>query len=157
MTLSNYYAARKLMFEMDRELIADPNTRPASLHQIEETEQRLKVKFPPSYRQFLADFGSGGFEGWEIYGIGCDLMGSGIISSTLKRRSDVTLDPKYVIIEDGGDGTYVAIDTGERDVASECPLVRLSVDGKPIEHVSDSFGTWLLDELTWRMSPDIEP
>jgi antitoxin YobK len=156
MTIEHYISARKLLLEGDHELDID-KPLPARPELIRKAEQALGVIFPPSYRQFLTDFGSGGFGSLEVYGIlGADFKNSGIpdgIWYTLKKRQDhnVELARKYVIIEHGGDGTCVAIDTSRRDIDGECPLVRIGLDGEPVEPVSDSFGSWLLDEVTWRI------
>lgn len=64
---------------------------------------------------------------------------------TLNERSSIELDPAYVLIGDGGDGTYYALDTRYVDAAGENPVVRLSVDAKQSKKVTDSFGSCLLN------------
>jgi antitoxin YobK len=156
--MKHYESARRLLHEGHGLEVDGPQPAPAEL--IRKAEQALGLTFPPSYRQFLLDFGTGGFGSLEVYGIvGEDFDKSSVpdgIWCTLDERKNSGLDRRYLLVQSGGDGTYVAIDSGQSDDAGECPLVRLSIDGKPSEHVGDSFGAWLLDELTWRMSPDLE-
>jgi antitoxin YobK len=154
--MEQYETARKLLLSGHGTQVDAP--QPVSDELVKKAEQTLGITFPPSYRQFLSDFGTGGFGSLEVYGIvGEDFVNSGIpdgIWCTLEERKNSGLDRKYLLVQSGGDGSYVAIDSSRCDVFGECPLVRLSVDGKPIELVSDSFGSWLLDELTWRASTD---
>jgi antitoxin YobK len=35
---------------------------------IEDAEQRLNVRFPPTYKRFLTEYGAGSFGGSEFYG-----------------------------------------------------------------------------------------
>jgi len=60
----------------------------------------------------------------------------------------VGLDPAYVIVGDGGDGTYYALDTRKSDATGENPLMRLSVDGKQAEQAAGSFGSYLLNAVS---------
>ena len=66
---------------------------------------------------------------------------------TLKERGGIGLDPAYVIIGEGGDGTYYSLDTRQVDNAGEAPVFRLSVDGKHSEKVADSFGDYFLEAV----------
>lgn len=154
MAVDKYNDARKLLLEGNHRLLVDP-LHPVPPELVSRAERTLGVVFPISYRRFLEDFGTGGFGSLEILGItGDDFEISGFpdgIWYTMRQRQDINLDVKYLIVEHGGDGTCVAIDTNQRDSSGECSLVRLSLDGKPIEVVSDSFGSWLLEELNWRM------
>lgn len=66
---------------------------------------------------------------------------------TLNERRCIALDSALVIVGQGGDGTYYAIDTRQVDDSGEAPVVRLSVDGKVSEDVADSFGAYFLEAV----------
>lgn len=114
-------------------------------------ENALGVSFPPSYRSFLRDYGCGGFDGFEVYGlIDENFVDSSVpngIWLTLNERGGIGLEKKFVIVGSGGDGTYLALDTGSCDSNGEAPVVRLSVEGEKFEIVAPSFGRYLLSAV----------
>jgi hypothetical protein len=76
MTMRDYEAARKMLLEHGG--LAD-FAGPRDEGLIEQAEQVLGLRFPPTYRRFLREFGSGSFGGTEIYGVvDDDFEGSGI-------------------------------------------------------------------------------
>src|SRR6267142_5164264 len=101
--------------------------KPESL--VEKAEKALSLSFPPSYRRFLLELGCGDIKGLEIFGlIDANFERSTIpngIWLTLDERRSIGLDPRYVMIGEGGDGTYYAIDTLNTDRTGEAPVVRL--------------------------------
>lgn len=143
-------------FERVRELIEEngggdfEGAKPESL--VAKAEAALGVKFPPSYRQFLLDFGCGGINGVEVFGLINDNFEKSTVPNgiwlTLNERRSIGLDPAYVIIGDGGDGTYYALDARQVDSYGESPVMRLSVDGKQSEKVANDFGSYLLNAVT---------
>jgi hypothetical protein len=123
--------------------------KPESL--VAKAESALGLTFPPSYRRFLLEMGCGGINGVEVFGlINDDFEKSAVpngIWLTLNERRAIELYPAYVIVGDGGDGTYYALDTRQVDGAGEVPVVLLSVDGRHSEKVADSFGDYLLKSV----------
>ena len=115
---------------------------------IKSAEKALGLRFPPSYRQFLLDFGCGDFNGIEIYGIIDDNFESSSAPNgvwlTLNERSEISLDSKYIIIGSSGSGEYFAIDALDVDDFGEGPVVLLSPNGYYCMHVAASFGAYLL-------------
>lgn len=119
---------------------------------IAQVEAVLGLQFPPTYRRFLRDVGCGNIAGVEVYGLINENFDDSSVPNgiwlTLELRRAIGLDPTYVLIGDGGDGTLHAIDTGKADASGECPVVRLSVDGCFCESLATNFGEYLLDALT---------
>ncbi len=118
---------------------------------VAKAESALGIRFPPSYRSFLLDYGCGGFDGFEVYGlIDENFIDSSVpngIWLTLNERSGIGLEKNFVIVGSGGDGTYLALDTGSQDENGEAPVVRLSVEGEKFEIVAPSFGSYLLSAV----------
>jgi antitoxin YobK len=146
MSLQDYQSAKSLIEETDGDF---EGPKPEAL--VASAEHALGLRFPPSYRRFLLELGCGDLNGLEIYGvINENFEGSSVpngIWLTLNRRRSTGLDHAYVLIGDGGDGTYYAIDTQSVDETGENPVVRLSVDSAQAEPVASSFGAYLLEAV----------
>ena len=142
-------------YEKARELIKNAGggdfegAKPESL--VFKAEAALGVKFPPSYRQFLLEMGCGDFNGVEVFGLINDNFERSTVPNgiwlTLNERESIHLDPSYVIIGDGGDGTYYALDTKKTSATGENPVVRLSINGEQSKQIFESFGSYLLHTI----------
>jgi len=114
-------------------------------------ETALGLTFPPSYRRFLLEMGCGGINGLEVFGLINDNFQDSTVPNgiwlTLNERRDIDLHPAYVLIGEGGDGTFYGLDTRQVGKGGEAPVVRLSVDGKQSEKVADSFGDYFLEAV----------
>jgi hypothetical protein len=114
-------------------------------------EAALGLRFPPSYRRFLLEMGCGGIQGLEVYGLVNGNFEKSTVPNgiwlTLNQRHAIGLNRNFVIIGEGGDGTYYALDTSQAKEGGEAPVVRLSVDGRYSEAVADSFGAFLLEAV----------
>jgi antitoxin YobK len=148
MSMKQYEKAQKLIDEAgggDFE-----GSKPEAL--VVKAETALGVKFPPSYRRFLLDLGCGDINGMEVFGLISDNFEKSTVPNgiwlTLNERGSIALDPAYVIVGDGGDGTYYALDTRQVDAFGENPIVRLSVDEKQSQEVAESFGAYLLNAVS---------
>jgi antitoxin YobK len=115
---------------------------------IAKAEHALGLTFPPSYRRFLLEMGCGDINGLEILGLVDDNFAQSTVPNgiwlTLNERRAIGLHPAYVLVGEGGDGTYYALDTRRVGKAGETPVVRLSPDGKQSEDIADSFGNYFL-------------
>jgi hypothetical protein len=119
---------------------------------VAKAETILGLTFPPSYRRFLLEMGCGGINGVEVFGLINDNFEKSTVPNgiwlTLNKRRAIGLHPAYVIVGDGGDGTYYALDTRHINSVGEAPIVCLSVDGHHSEKVADSFGDYFLDAVS---------
>ena len=147
MSLLKYQKARELIESVGGGDFEGP--KPESL--VIEAEHVLGLIFPPSYRRFLLEMGCGGINGLELLGLINDNFEKSSVPDgiwlTLNLRRSIALDPAYIIVGEGGDGTYYALDTKNVEGAGEAPVIRLSVDGQHSERVADSFGAYLLDAV----------
>jgi hypothetical protein len=123
--------------------------KPESL--VSKAEAALGIKFPSSYRRFLLEMGCGDISGVEVFGLINDNFEKSTVPNgiwlTLNERDSIGLDQAYVIVGEGGDGTYYALDTSKSNAAGENPVVRLSADGRQAEQVAESFGSYLLNAV----------
>lgn len=77
-------------------------------------EEYLAIKFPPTYRTFLKEFGAGGLGSFEIYGLVNDnFINSGIpdvVWLTAKWRKELRLPDHLIPVYGLGDGEYYCLD-----------------------------------------------
>lgn len=143
MSMQDYESARQLI--NDSEDADFDGEKPEEL--VLKAEAALGVKFPPTYRRFLLEFGCGDIGGEEIYGIIDENFESSSVPNgiwlTLDERKTGNLPPNYIIVYAGGDGSYCAIDTAQVREGNESPVVRLAVDKTLVEEVASNFGSFL--------------
>jgi cell wall assembly regulator SMI1 len=85
-----------------------------SLTVIERAEKELGVKFPSSYRTFLAKFGWGSLGNSEIYGLGDDVpKWLDVVELTKSERTEMLppIPTNLVPVLNDGGGNHVCIDT----------------------------------------------
>jgi len=119
---------------------------------IDKAEKRLGVRFPPSYRQFIARLGAGAFGFAEFYGIvKADFEHSSVpdaIWVTVNDRSRFGLPDFLVAVYDVGDGTTFYIDTSNVDNKGESPIVTFyRADSVIIATPYTSFGQLFLEKM----------
>lgn len=118
---------------------------------IAKAEAMLSVKFPPSFRKFILEFGCGDFEGIEFYGVFReDFEQSGIpdcVWITLNERKQ-GLPENCVLIGETGDGSYYALDINREDDQSESPVIVLSSDFEKSEIVHPNYTLFFHDQIT---------
>ena len=122
---------------------------PKSSALVEKAEVALGLRFPPTYRKFLAELGCGDIEGLEFYGlIGDDFESSSIpdaIWLTLNERKS-GLPSNLVLIYATGDGAYYALDTNQVNSDGENPVVSYEVN-RSTKKIADDYGAFMLSEL----------
>jgi antitoxin YobK len=121
---------------------------------VAKAEAALGLAFPLSYRRFLLERGCGNLKSLEIFGLIDGNFEKSTVPNgiwlTLQERRSINLNPAWILISDGGDGTYYALDTARVDIHGECPVIRVFVDGRISETVADSFGSYLLEAVRLR-------
>lgn len=120
---------------------------------IEKAEELLGIRFPDTYRQFLANYGAGDFGAEEIYGIVDDNFIDSEIPNgiwlTLNEREEGDLPEELVIIYYTGDEYYYCLDTSKM-VKNECPVVAIDIgdfNGER-EVIYRNFGEFLLEIIS---------
>ena len=123
---------------------------------IADAERHLALKFPPSYRWWLAKYGAGYVGGHELQGLfpekiiardpDLPLMGDVVYLADLhaKRRGH----PRHLleILSYDGDEVYF-LDTTRRSADGECPVVCRHAGGGELRDVAPDFATFLEREL----------
>ena len=140
-------------------------TGPIPQQVVEEAEELLGVRFPPSYRQFLLKLGCGDVAGAEFYGIVDDNLREGPIPNgiwlTLDERETAKLPPKMVLVAFTGMGGYYALDLARVAENREAPVVmwQAGAAASACPVIAKDFGSFFLDEVSGALgegAPDDE-
>jgi hypothetical protein len=122
------------------------NHGPVPAGAIAAAERELGVRFPPSLRCFLSQFGASLGDGFELAGIPVSdrespngpLQWRDLVTETHRARKAASLPSRYIVIgDDGSESTYL-LDTGQVGPDGECPVVALG-PGREFVVVSPSF------------------
>jgi hypothetical protein len=122
---------------------------------IEAAESAVGVRFPPTYRRFLLEYGCGNIAGREFYGIiDENFEDSGIpdgVWLTVRMRREAQLPRQLILVAETGDGGYYAIDTSRIIGASEPPVVlwwpNLGAATDKPQEISPDFGSFLYEQV----------
>jgi hypothetical protein len=122
---------------------------------LDAAEAALGLRFLPTYRRFVAEYGAGSLNGREVYGaIDQDWEATvpDAVGLTLDERDVSAMPETYILIGSTGDGDWYVIDTGQADGEGESPVLRwmpgvAENEAGPPERVADSFGAFLLDQV----------
>lgn len=129
-------------------------TGPVTDEMIKKAEDILEIRFPPSYRSFLSNYGSGGVLGLEFYGVisNPDTDGEGIPNAVWYTKSLRTdgLESDYIAISDSGYGPIYVIDSKSINEFGESPVFLWDVNSQ-IEKVADNFGEFLFNSISEMM------
>jgi hypothetical protein len=105
----------------------------------------LGMAFPPTYRRFVLELGTGSVGGEEVYGvINEDFEHSSVpdaIWLTLKQRAQFRLPSAMIVMYGTGDGDYYLLDTSRADADGECPVVAWSPG---FDAIASDFGAFFL-------------
>ena len=124
----------------------------ASPADISTAEAALGTKLPESYTAFLREFGWGGVDSWELFGVGAGVPSYlDLVRMTESERTTFHphIPPHLVPVMNDGFGNHYCLDTASLH-DGECPVVlwdhEKGARQKP-EVVSSQFDQWLLDVL----------
>ncbi|WP_261570967.1 SMI1/KNR4 family protein [Frankia gtarii] len=115
-------------------------------------ERVLGIKFPPSYRRFIAKFGTADVAGQEFLGVyqtpgaGQVLLGS--VAATLDARRCYSLPDHLVVTMFDGMGGLIVLDSSRSDMYDEYPVVVWNpgtVDEGDMEVLGANFGHYALN------------
>lgn len=116
---------------------------PASQEMITATEARLGVRFPQSYRTFLAMYGAALCEGFEIAGVFQHVdksrppLWSDVVASNLRIQPRVHLPAGYVAISSDGIKVTYYLDTADPREDGECAVVALGPGVDSVQVAAD--------------------
>lgn len=149
MSLESYKEAAKLIEQYPK--VKDfVGHREESL--IKAAEKKLGLKFPTTYRLFLAEYGAGNFGSSEIYGVIADNFEESSVPDavwrTLVERREGDLPPNLIAIYDDGMGNLFCIDYNVQS-KDESPIVAFYLGfppaQQPREIIATDFGEFLLN------------
>ncbi|MGF6232840.1 hypothetical protein QFZ27_006795 [Inquilinus ginsengisoli] len=121
-------------------------------------ENRLGVRFPPSYRYFLAKMGTLSFMGHQFYGITKSGLNAEsipcVLWATERSREKGHITDSMLRIKMSGYGPFYVLDLSQRNAEGEGAVLELPVQGISggSEKIADDFGSFLLGEITSALS-----
>ncbi len=138
--MAEYERAVALLRENEDE-VDSAGPRPSEL--IEVAERAVGIRFPPTYRRFLSDYGALSLGGTEIYGVIDDDFEDSSIPDAIwhnltSRREG--LFSFYAV----GEGTEFCLDTTRTAADGEMPVVAVDPSGEGREEVAPDFGSAFL-------------
>jgi len=147
----NYSAAAKLIAK-HQNLASFVGPRTDSL--IEKAEKYLKVKFPPSYRAFLKEFGAGSFGSTSIEGLH-DAKWQGFRTDAVWLTQDIRdgggFADHLIAVHQFGDGEVFCLDLSRSAKNGEAPVVAVTPgaaeDTSDADEIAPDFGTFLLNTV----------
>ncbi|MED3910561.1 SMI1/KNR4 family protein [Peribacillus simplex] len=123
----------------------DDFTGGVSDEKVKETEIKLKVPLPESYKWFLRNYGYGGIFGVEIIGYG--LTGPAVVDATKGHQKYYDLIGGLVVIEDIDEFAY-CLDTNKMK-DGECPVIMWDNQEGYGRTLADNFLDYLIERLEW--------
>lgn len=126
---------------------------------IEKVEARLGVRLPPSYRDFLREYGILEVEAEEFYGEfddeGFATAIPSFVFATERARELGDIDPQDILIRITGYGPIVIIDCSAADENNESPVFLQDAKYDPEknevlfsrEKIASSFGQYFFDQI----------
>ena len=109
---------------------------------IDKFSRELEVELPKSYKEFLREFGSGGFGSYVVNGIETEDFSS-MKNETLKYRNKINLPKELVVVQQRirpsiGETFLTCLDT-KRMNNGECPTVRYDLETNVISEYTETF------------------
>jgi hypothetical protein len=121
----------------------DDFTDGVSEDKVLETENKLQVSLPESYKWFLKNYGSGGSFGIDI--IGYDFVGPSVVTATKDHQKYYDLIDGIVVIEDIDEFAY-CLDTNKMK-NGECPVIMWDNQKGYGRKLADNFVDYFIDRL----------
>ncbi|WP_347343045.1 SMI1/KNR4 family protein [Peribacillus frigoritolerans] len=121
----------------------DDFTGGVSEDKVKETEQKLQVSLPESYKWFLRNYGYGGLFGVEIIGYG--FTGPAVVDATKGHQKYYDLIDGLVVIEDIDEFAYCLDINKMKD--GECPVIMWdNQEGYGVK-LADNFLEYFIERL----------
>jgi len=134
--MDDYERAVALIEDNDEEADFD-GPKPPGL--IELAERAVGLRFPPTYRRFLSEFGAGNVGSTEIYGvIDEDFEHSSVPDAIWLALTQPR--PGLFVIYAVGEGTEFCLDITRTASDGEMPVVAVDPSGDRQEEVASDFG-----------------
>jgi hypothetical protein len=143
MAMQDYEAALELI-RANPSLASFVGPRDPAL--VDAAEQALGLRFPPTYRRFLEDFGAGSFGSFEVLGVIDDdfeesTVPDGIWYTLSERESGLPDD--LAVVGEVGDGTLYGLRIDGNGGEAPVVLHEPGADDAPDEVAFEDFGAYL--------------
>lgn len=144
-----------ILRERLRKFVTHQFGRGASPAEIAAGEQALGLTFPESYRAFLSEFGWGGVEDIEVFGLGLDVptfLDLVRVTHVERLEAEPQLPQHLLPILNDGYGNHYCLDTSIRN-DNESPVVFWDHEAGPDQEpevVASTFVDWLMQEVEER-------
>jgi len=140
MPMADYERAVALIEENEDEAdFAGP--RPPEL--IERAEQAADVRFPPTYRRFLSEYGAGNLGSTEVYGVIDDDFENSSVPDAIWHNLTSPREGLFSFYA-VGEGTEFCLDTTRTTPDGEMPVVAIDPSAEAREEVAPDFGSAFL-------------
>lgn len=155
MSMQDYEMASRLIMQ-NPELNDFVGPRNETL--VETAEKTLELKFPPTYRRFLLEYGAGNFGSLEVFGIIDENFEMSSVPDaiwyTLTEREEANLPPELIVIYENGRGGLFCLNLGMREGGDA--YVTSYISGHPIEEqpheiIAKDFGEFLLTHVQYEL------
>lgn len=148
MSLQDYKEAKRII-DQHPEMLDFVGPRSEAI--VEEAENALQVKFPPTYRKFLLEYGAGSFGSSEVYGVISNNFEESSVPDaiwcTLNLRIQIDFPRNLVAIQNDGTGNFLCLDC-KPNANVEFPVILylLGYDSKEEQYevIAKDFGSLLL-------------
>ena len=110
---------------------------------IQRAELAVGLRFPPTYRRFLIEYGAGNIGGTEIYGVIEDNFESSSVPDAIWLNLTDRREGLFVFCA-LGEGTEFCLDTSRTAPDGEMAVVAVDPGGEVREEIASDFGSVLL-------------
>lgn len=143
--MSNYKDLKKKLVDLGEEFFYSGANESSEIVMV---EKELGVSLPDDYKLFLMDFGSGDYNGVEIYGTGKKFshksIPSVIFATKEQRKGDARFPMSFLVIGNDGSGNLICLDC-EKDKVFYWGLSL--EDAEPQEKISDNFVQYVVESF----------
>ena len=148
MSMADYESATSLIAG-NPQSVRFVGPRPVAV--VSEAEAAVGMRFSPTYRRFLLEFGAGEVDSVEFYGIpGVDLMNRPLpsgIRQTVMLRQKCGFPSDLLVVGDVGNGELYCLEAKPNGSEGSVVVVQPGPDPLIRELVADDFGEFFLSQV----------
>ncbi|WP_018933246.1 SMI1/KNR4 family protein [Gracilibacillus lacisalsi] len=117
---------------------------------IKKAEEKLDLKFPKEYREFLGEYGCGNIGPIEIFGLGPSVESVPNVEWVIKNLRETRDLPNYLIpVENIGDGSYAVLSSASSSKHGVMEGIVLQWNSRvnDPQKIANNFGEYLQERL----------
>ena len=105
---------------------------------IEESENRLGLKFAEEYHNYVKEYGVISFSSHELTGI-CNLQRLNVVDVTLREKEQVEVPEDFYVVEETGiDGIVIWQNTAGEIFATQSGLETVKISDSLVDYLTDN-------------------